>query len=813
MPHAEAERLSPRLVPHTMTCAIALVASLIAGVVEAADTVPGTWEETIQQAAFVKDGLDRFRNPQYQYECLGLGGTVMRVGPDGFTVPGACAITTNGGLKHLPYLSYQYWWDEEGHRHLPFDLTGGYGKALEPGQVTSFRHKLDIASGLLTIDLGLRADLDGSALRQAGTNAFQSHREMFITPEGVLVIRITDTPDAPLPFRMRVGINHKVRVYLNQGFYAKEHDEWAGTGVQKPHGLVVVANRPKSCTATLAIACDGAGSFADQQTLLLGSTRRGKTLTFYIAPGSSYESGDPVAAAWNKAETAQSRGYNALRRETAQWWTKFYARSGVCLPDRELAAWYARSTYYLGVFFGRTDVPPGCNGTSVELFAGAICPEYDMVLNQMALLYGNHFDEARRVVGWLGRSLPRAERYARDGLTLHQISVKYSGGAKFGPLMGYDGTIVIPPTEGEGIWAHEDFSGNNAALMALNYVDWSGDDRSAALARRILKETTQVSVEDLQWRPDVNAYLNKNMPNTVQQAATIYGLRESVRRGVAEKGWEEMANKVLLPTGDYRGTKVLAGGPGAMPVENCGDATWLIPSWWYRIIADSDPLVGPSYALFRTSKTGNYVFNNGWMGVIAAKLHDGDEACCWAKRFIQPGVTLFDDTCFGETVSDAEDFKKTPEVAAHASLICNINQMLLDPDDENSITIFPAIAPEWEQHGVAFNNLAAKGGILVSGQLKPRQVRVTLENRSDTSCMRNLRVRLPKGTTSLRLPAKGDKVAQASGLRLSRQASSLAMPLGPTVQRGLRLRIENGWAVLTAVQLPPKERIVLTFEP
>ena len=365
---------------------------------------------------------------------------------------------------------------------------------------------------------------------------------------------------------------------------------------------------------------------------------------------------------------------------------------------------------------------------------------------------------------------------------MHKVSVKYSGGAKFAPLMGYDGTIVTPPTEAEGIWAHEDFAGNNAALMALKYVDWSGDDRSATLARRILKETTRLSVEDLQWRPDVNAYLNKNMPNTVQQAATIYGLRESVRRGVAEKGWEEMANKVLLPTGEYRGTKVLAGGPDATPVENSGDATWLIPSWWYRIIADNNPLVGASYALFRTSKTGNYVFNNGWMGVIAAKLQDGDEACRWAKRFIQSGVTLFDDTCFGETVSDAEDFKKTPEVAAHGSLICNINQMLLDPDDENSITVFPAIPLEWEQQGVAFNNLAAKRGILVSGEFKPQQVRVTLDNRSDRNCRRNLRVRLPQGTTSLRLPNKG-------------------------------VRVEEGWAVIPAVQLPPKGKIAYTFEP
>jgi hypothetical protein len=115
-------------------------------------------------------------------------------------------------------------------------------------------------------------------------------------------------------------------------------------------------------------------------------------------------------------------------------------------------------------------------------------------------------------------------------------------------------------------------------------------------------------------------------------------------------------------------------------------------------------------------------------------------------------------------------------------LICNINQMLLDPDDENSITVFPAIPLEWEQQGVAFNNLAAKGGILVSGEFKPQQVRVTLDNRSDRNCRRNLRVRLPQGTTSLRLPNKG-------------------------------VRVEEGWAVIPAVQLPPKGKIAYTFEP
>ena len=737
------------------------------------NSVEVTWGKTLQDAVFVKEGMDRFQNPKYQYECLGLGGTMMRVGSDGFTRKGVVLTQTNGWLKHRPYLSYQYWWDEEGHRHLPFDFVGGYGKKLESGLVTAFRNRLDIATGLLEIDLGLQKDGKGS-------KSFQSHREMFITPDGILVMRVTDTADAPKPFRIGVGINQDVRIYLNSGVYDKAHDPWTGEGEGKKDGLVIVAKRPKSCTAALGIAVEGVETSVDAKLLELGSVQAGKSVTFYIAPSSSYAVDDPAGSAWKKAEAAKSRGFQALRQETAQWWKEYYERSAISVPDSDLQKWFARSTYYMGVFFGNTDVPPGCNGTSIESFAGAVCPEYDLVLSQMALLYGNHFKEARRVVGWLERVLPRAEKYAKEGLTLHQTSVTYTGGAKFAPLMGYDGTILLPPTTGEGAWAHEDFSGNHAALMALNYVDWSGDKSCEASAKKILRETTEISVQDLQWRDDFKSYLNKYMPATVQQAGTLYALRESVRRGVAEPDWAEKADKVLIPTAEYKGKKLFAVGPGADLAEHAGDSTWLIPVWYYGVVADEDPMVRDSYDLFRTSKTGDYTFNNGWMGVIAAKLKDGKEAVQWAKNFLRPGVALFDDTCFGEIVADFEDFKKTPEVAAHGAFICNLTQMLLGPDDEKEITLFPAIPIEWEKKGVSFQKLAAKGGVLVSGKFEVDRVHVTLENCLNESCSRDLRVRLPEGTTRLR-------------------------------DSESRVQIEAGWARLSDVKLPAKSRITLDF--
>jgi hypothetical protein len=240
--------------------------------------------------------------------------------------------------------------------------------------------------------------------------------------------------------------------------------------------------------------------------------------------------------------------------------------------------------------------------------------------------------------------------------------------------------------------------------------------------------------------------------------------------------------KLILPTADFHGTEVITAGAGAMPFDGFGDACWLQGLWWYGNIAADDPRVRATYDMIAKSLTGNYVFNNAWLGVYAAKLNQGDDAHDWVRRMLQSGVNLFDDTCLGEIVHGAEDFKKTPEIAAHAALVCNVALMLMDADSDEEIVVFPAIPATWRCAGVGFAGLAGRGGVIVSAQFTALGMDVVLLNRSTAPVTRRLRVSLPEGTTALNDARAGTEFAA-------------------------------NWAVLPNVELLPGQEVRLTFNP
>ncbi|MBE0655433.1 MAG: hypothetical protein IH594_16650 [Bacteroidales bacterium] len=632
--------------------------------------------------------MDRLNYEFYQYQPVGLGGTVIRVDPWGFGYHRAPGTDTQAGPfnhQHEPYFGYEYWWDKEGHRYNPFLLKAGYGDSFNPGTITAFRQNLDIRTGVLDIDLTL--NLDGIS--------FSTQRNVFVTPDGILVIRVNDT-GAPTPIQLNIEVETDVRVYNNGGIYAVPHDAWSGTASAMGNedvtqGGIVTASRPGTSTASLAVAVEAETPvIVSEENSVFSTTEANGKVTFFIAPASSFNPATPDVPwdhAWDLAYAAKQKGYEKLRKETSAWWSNYLNRSKISIPDEAVAKLYAQSLFYHGVYFGESSIPPGCNSTDIESFAGAICPEYDLTFSSLALVYTGHLCEAKNIADWVYSVLPKAREYATGGISHHNVFKKYTGGAKYTTLTGFDGALTVQPVDFEGNNLHSNYPGLNAALMALSYIDYSDDDSFRIAAHHVLQSTTYVALEDLTYDARFDAFRDANAPSTVQQGSAQMGYEECVKRGIALPEWEKYKGKILIPTTKLGSDALIAGGVGAIAQEGVGDATWLQPVWWNNVISKHDPVVQPSFENAAKSSTGNYVFNNGWMGVIAAKLYLGNDALSWLQKFQSPEI-LYDQTCFSEVIGL---YNLTPEIGAHGAYICNLSQMLIDPDDDKIIDIFPAI--------------------------------------------------------------------------------------------------------------------------
>ena len=209
-------------------------------------------------------------------------------------------MDTRGGLAPSSrYFLYRYWWDEGGHRHLPFEFSGGYGRVGNPAGSPPF--------GTVSISPA------GSPYRAGSPPARTPSRvtgkcSSRLTGSGDSV---TDSPDAPLPFQLRVDVNQNVRIYLNHGFYAKAQP--LDRNGRSPTGWICSGRQsPKSCQATLAIVCEGADIQADSKHFLLGATKPGKPSPFMFRPAPRTRTRTRYGGL-EKADAAQTSGFKALR--------------------------------------------------------------------------------------------------------------------------------------------------------------------------------------------------------------------------------------------------------------------------------------------------------------------------------------------------------------------------------------------------------------------------------------------------------------------------------------------------------------------
>ena len=700
------------------------------------------WSSTLSESDFEKNGMDRFNSPTFQYYTIGLGGTTLRVDPWGFAYDRAPA-TSQDSRNHKPAFGYEYWWDNAGHRLNPFIVKGGYyvdegryGVKFRTGTITSYNQKLDIMTGVVTTTLGLKV----------GDTEFKSVRETFVTPEGVLVIRVKDE-GAPSPVNLHVDVNEVVE-FLGT-YYEGEEEPFVkdseNTKTFGTNGAYITAKRSNTSLSTVAVSVDASSDVViSEDCEIFSQSSPDGVITFYISPKSSFCPETP-ATPWSFAETAASesagKGYDALLSETGKWWNDYMNVSKVSVPDKTVSRLYAQSLFYHGVYFGNGSIPPGCFGTDIFGFFGGICPEYDLTFSSFAMAYTGHISETKNIADWVYSALPKCKEQATQGIQHHDVFRKYDKGAIYTTIMGYDGTMTVQPEPQEGINLLQNYPGLNSARMALNYLDYSDDESFKDAAHDILKSTTYIALQDLIDNGN-GGYRDGKIPNCMQEGAVLMGFDQCVKRGIADREWiDKYSGKIEYPAGELNGKPILSGGCGYNPAVGEGGSTWTYPLWWATVVDKEDPMA-VNYVENCEGTFESYCFNNGWNGVANAKIFRGNNALMWLRNFERPEV-LLDETSFSENASSA-GINYTPEVGAHGVYVCNVTQMLIDPDRDNIVDIFPAIPDEWEYKTVGFDNLMATGALSFTARRDINGMSVSVENRANAERSRKIRIKTPR---------------------------------------------------------------------
>jgi len=215
-----------------------------------------------------------------------------------------------------------------------------------------------------------------------------------------------------------------------------------------------------------------------------------------------------------------------------------------------------------------------------------------------------------------------------------------------------------------------------------------------------------------------------------------------VKRGIADPEWISTYNdKILMSQGVLNGDTLISAGVGHNPSYGDGGATWFYPLWWATVIDKHDPRAVKAIDNYHGTFQ-EYCFNNGWSGVHSAKVYQGDDALMWLENFQRPDV-LLDETSFAENSSEV-GYNYTPEIGAHGAYICNLTQMLIDPDDDSIVDVFPAIPNEWEYQKVAIDGLMTTGALSFTAERDINGVKVEITNKASSARERVVRIKTPR---------------------------------------------------------------------
>ena len=481
-----------------------------------------------------------------------------------------------------------------------------------------------------------------------------------------------------------------------------------------------------------------------QATCVYAGWRRAgdETLVATTVAFSRADGPDVVAVARTRVEAALAAGYTARLQPHLDWWTDFWAKSSVTIPDDEVLRHYHLVQYFYGAA-SRTGAPPIPLQGVWTADAGELPPwkgDYHHDLNTQTTYLGyqaaGRMAEGRVFLDFMSSRLPAFRQFARDFL-------QQPDGAAVPAVMTLDGQPL-------GGWAQYSLAPVHGAWVGhLFYLHWryTRDERflrdeaypwcreiGTTLSRLLRPDASGALVLPLSASPEAwnNSQRSWVKPNSNYDIACLrmlfLGNQEmaaALGEAAAAREWGRLA-AALGPLHVNARHELMISADEDLTFSHRHLAT-VMGVYPFNLLtiegsdADRAVIQASVRELDRLGVREWCGYSYTWMAALRARIGEPEPALWHLKAYLHAFILRNgfhangDQTKSGFSIFDYRPVTLEGNFLAAAA----VHELLLQSwsarpgsGEEGPIRIFPAMP--WRWHEAAFANLIAEGGHRVS---------------------------------------------------------------------------------------------------
>jgi alpha-L-fucosidase 2 len=449
------------------------------------------------------------------------------------------------------------------------------------------------------------------------------------------------------------------------------------------------------------------------------------------------DSKHPLVTAGTNCTNAMNTGFDYALSEHKQWWTDFWKRSSVKLPNPVLNKLWHVETYKIGATM-RPDTPPvtlqgpwTTDNGRMPPWKGDYHNDLNTELSYWPCYSSNHLDAADGFVNWLWKIKPNAQKWTKQfyGDQTKGFNIPGVVDLEGKQMGGWHMYSFSPATVGwlsHHFYLHWRYSMDRDFLENKAYPFVSGAAQyfeSVSFINDKGKRTFEFSSSPEINKNHLDAWFVNNITNydlsimrftfkTAGELAGELGLTQQSQH------WKKMLSQLpSLAVDDEKGLLMAANYPLPRSHRHFSHLMSIYP---FELITPNDPaerkIIDATLENMRNMGTEFWTgYSFAWYAAMSAIAHDGNEAERALEIFSSAFCLKNTFHCNGDQSGKGHSkFTYKPFTLEGNFAAAQAIQLMLLQSGAGFIEVFPAVPDSWGD--VSFENLLAEGAFEISAK-------------------------------------------------------------------------------------------------